>query len=244
MARIALFALIAALLVGCGGDDDSDEPGPSEPTRGTEDDGSVAVAALGDSITAGNPLYDPDPKARAALGFGDDERSQYEYWASGADPSLEFDNCGVFGERTDEIAQRLAMCAEGADVVVVQGGINDIAQALQGGPDAALEAARQAAENLDGMLAEAEEMDLEVVVANVLPWNNGHPTADEPIRRLNSDIAEIAERRGVPVLDFYGALEDPDTPGVMAPAFTDDGDHPAIEGYRALGKLVADELPR
>ena len=35
---------------------------------------------------------------------------------------------GVYGERTDEIAQRLDECAAGAEVLVVQGGINDIAQ--------------------------------------------------------------------------------------------------------------------
>jgi len=242
MARIVLFALIAALLAGCGGDDEPAAPEPSETAQVPEDSGTVAVAALGDSITSGSPLYDPDANSRAALGFGDDERSQFEYWASVAEPTLEFDNCGVFGERTDEIAQRLASCAEGADVMIVQGGINDIAQALAGGPDAGLEAARLAAANIDGMLAEAEEMGLEVAVANVLPWNNGHPVADRPIEQLNSDIAEIAKRRGVPVLDFYGALEDPDEAGLMAPDFTDDGDHPSVEGYRVLGELVADEL--
>jgi len=127
-------------------------------------------------------------------------------------------------------------------VMIVQGGINDIAQGLSGGPDAALDAASQAAANIDGMLAEAEEMGLEVAVANVLPWNNGHPVADDPIDQLNADIQEIAKRRGVPVLDFYDALEDPDMAGVMAPEFTDDGDHPSIEGYEVLGELVAREL--
>ena len=46
----------------------------------------------------------------------------------------------------------------------------------------------------------------------------------------------------MPLLDFYGALEDPDAAGTMAPELTDDGDHPSIEGYRALGELVANEL--
>jgi lysophospholipase L1-like esterase len=237
-----LLALIAFLIAGCGADDKSGAPESSEPAAEASESGSAAVAALGDSITSGSPLYDPDPQARTAFGFGDDEQSQYEYWASKADPSLEFENCGVFGERTDEIAQRLAACAEGADVLIVQGGINDIAQALAGGPEAGLAAAQDAAANIDGMLAEAEDMGLDVAVANVLPWNNGHPIADDAINQLNADIAEIAKRRGVTVLDFYDALEDPDMAGVMAPSYTDDGDHPSIEGYRVLGELVADEL--
>ena len=49
-------------------------------------------------------------------------------WAALADPSLELRNYGVYGERTDEIARRLEAAAAGADVLVVQGGINDVAQ--------------------------------------------------------------------------------------------------------------------
>ena len=87
------------------------------------------------------------------LGFGDDEESQFEYWAAEENPQLDFSNCGVFGERTDEIAVRLADCAEGADVLIVQGGINDIAQGLAGGPEAGLAAAEDAAANIEDMIA-------------------------------------------------------------------------------------------
>ncbi|MDQ3729849.1 MAG: GDSL-type esterase/lipase family protein [Actinomycetota bacterium] len=238
-----LLALALFLIAGCGGGSDPEAPAVrTSSAPASEQGGDLAVAALGDSITAGSPLYDPDPEMRAALGFGDDQRSQFEYWATRADPSLAFENCGVFGERTDEIALRLEACAEGADVLIVQGGINDIAQALAGGPEAALDAAGEAAANIDGMITQGKELGLDVVVVNVLPWNNGHPIADDPIDQLNSSIAAIAEREGVPLIDFYGALEDPDTSGVMAPELTDDGDHPSIEGYKLLGALVADEI--
>src|SRR5205085_478343 len=82
----------------------------------------VVVAALGDSITEGSPGYD----AR----LGGDEESQWEHWAARADARLDFRNCGVYGERTDQIMQRLDTAARGADVLVVQGGINDIAQGV------------------------------------------------------------------------------------------------------------------
>src|SRR2546422_676976 len=72
-----------------------------------------------------------DPPANG-LGFGPDPRSQYEYWAHRDDPRLRFRNCGIYGERTSQIAARLRACARGADVLIVQGGINDIAQSLQG----------------------------------------------------------------------------------------------------------------
>jgi lysophospholipase L1-like esterase len=185
------------------------------------------IAALGDSITAGNPGFDPQPGARSAYGFGDDERSSYEFWAAEANPGVEIRNCGVFGERTDEIAARLEGCAEGADGVIVQGGINDIAQRYD---------VQRSAENLRGIVADAKGMGLKVAIADVLPWNNGHPAADPKIEALNLLIAEIAAEESIPLLRFHATLEDPGAPGLMKAEWTADGDHPSVEGYRRLGE--------
>jgi lysophospholipase L1-like esterase len=185
------------------------------------------VATLGDSITAGSPGYDPDPLMRETLGFGGDEKSQWQYWAQKAHPDLRFRNCGVYGQRTDEIARRLEECAQGAQVLVVQGGINDIAQ---GRPVEA------AARNLRRMVERGKELGLDVAVANVLPWNNGYPQADPKIRRLNELIRELAAAEHVPVLPFYATLEDPGRPGRMKEQWTSDGDHPSVDGYRLLGE--------
>ncbi|MET0927749.1 MAG: GDSL-type esterase/lipase family protein, partial [Solirubrobacterales bacterium] len=185
--------------------------------------------------SAGNPAYDPDPGRRAALGFGDDERSQYEFWAERADPRLSFRNCGVFGQRTDEIAPRLDACAEGAEALIVQGGINDIAQ---GRPLPA------AAADLRAMAERGLDLGLDVLLVDVLPWNNDHPAADRPIAELNRRIEAIGRDLGVDVIGFHDALEDPGRPGVMAPRLTADGDHPSIAGYRLLGARAADALER
>ena len=179
----------------------------------------IVVAALGDSITEGSPGYD----SRG----GGDETSQWEYWAARADPRLEFRNCGIYGQRTDEILARLKDCARGAHALVVQGGINDIAQ----GRDV-----ETAAENLGTMVRCAKELGLRVLLADVLPWNNGWPGADPEIRRLNELLAAIAAAEEVPLLPFHDTLEDPDRPGRMREAWTSDGDHPSIEGYRLLGE--------
>ena len=185
----------------------------------------MIVAALGDSITEGSPLWHRTE--------GGDERSQWHYWAAQAEPSLEFRVSAVYGERTDEIARRLDDCARGAEVLIVQGGINDIAQ---GRP------VEKAAENLRGMIRRGQELGLRVVTVDVLPWNNGYPDAEPKIRRLNELIRELAAEEGVPVLPFHDTLEDPDRPGRMRGEWTDDGDHPSIEGYRLLGELAADAL--
>jgi lysophospholipase L1-like esterase len=179
------------------------------------------VVALGDSITEGSPGYD----AR----LGGDEESQWEYWAARTDPRLEFRNCGVYGERSDQISARLEDCAEGADVLVVQGGINDIAQGV---------AVEVAAERLREMVRRAKALGLDVVIADVLPWNNGWPAAEPEIRRLNTLIAEIARDERVRLLAFHDTLEDPDRPGRMWEGWTSDGDHPSVAGYRRLGELA------
>ncbi|MDP8911110.1 MAG: SGNH/GDSL hydrolase family protein [Actinomycetota bacterium] len=189
----------------------------------------TVIAALGDSITAGSPAWDPDPAVRATIGPALDERSQWEYWAARADERLEFRNCGVYGERTDEIARRIDTCAAGAAVLVVQGGINDIAQRRS---------IERAAENLAGMVRRGRERGLRTLLANVLPWNNGYPRAETPIRALNELIEHVAREHDVPVLPFHETLEDPERPGRMRDDWTSDGDHPSVEGYRRLGELA------
>lgn len=188
---------------------------------------TTQVATLGDSITAGSPGYDPDPLQRDALGFGADEKSQWQYWAHKAHPDLRFRNCGVYGERTDEIAARLDECAKETQVLIVQGGINDIAQGRPLEPAAA---------NLRRMVERGKRLGLRVAITELLPWNNGYPQADKPIRRLNELIRAIGREENVPVLPFYETLEDTQHPGRMREEWTSDGDHPSVAGYRLLGE--------
>jgi lysophospholipase L1-like esterase len=175
-------------------------------------EGQIHVAAIGDSITAGSP-WDDDP----AVGW--------PAAAANADPRLRFTVRAVYGKRTDEIAAWLDEASDGADVLVVQGGINDIAQGRS---------VADAAANLAGMVRRGQELGLRVAVANVLPWNNGWPGAEPPISELNGQIAAL----GVPVLPFHETLEDPERPGRMREEWTSDGDHPSVEGYRRLGELA------
>jgi lysophospholipase L1-like esterase len=181
------------------------------------DDSSVSkrpilVAALGDSITEGSPGL-----------------RGWDVWAALADPRLTIRNCGIYGQRTDEIAARLEQCAPGAEVLVVQGGINDIAQRRD---------VETAAANLRAMVRRGRELGLRVVLADVLPWNNGWPDAEPKIRRLNALIGEIACDENVPLLPFHDTLEDPERPGRMHEEWTFDGAHPNEDGYRRLADVV------
>jgi lysophospholipase L1-like esterase len=118
-------------------------------------------------------------------------------------------------------------------VLIVQGGINDIAQ----GRDV-----ENAARNLRAMVRRGKELGLRVALVDVLPWNNGWPDAEPRIRRLNALIAEMAREENVPLLPFHDTLEDPERPGRMRQEWTSDGDHPSVDGYRRLAE-VAFRLP-
>jgi len=172
----------------------------------------VHVAAIGDSITAGSP-WDDDPE----IGW--------PAAAAATDLRLRFTVRAVYGKRTDEIAAWLDEAAVGADVLVVQGGINDIAQ---GRPVA------DAARNLESMIRRGQELGLRVAVADVLPWNNGWPAAEPSIRELNA----LIEGMSVPVLRFHDTLLDTERPGRMREDWTVEGDHPSQEGHRRLGELA------
>jgi lysophospholipase L1-like esterase len=190
---------------------------------------TIFVAALGDSITAGSPGWDPSRTDAKLLGFARKQTSQWEYWAQQKDPRLQFRNCGIFGQRTDQIARRLVACQRGADVLVVQGGINDLAQ---GFPPAF------AARNLDAMVKRGKSLGVKVEIADVPPWNNGYPDFAPKILELNRLIHRLAQADHVRVLPFYATLVDPQHPGLMKQAWTADGDHPSVEGYRRLGELA------
>jgi len=191
------------------------------------------VAVAGDSISAGSPLWDPDAAVRARIP-APDERSQWQWWASHADPRLEFRTTAVYGERTDQIARRLDLVLRGADVLVVQGGINDVVQRRP---------VEDAARNLGAMLGRGREAGVRPAVTDVLPWNNGDERAAEDIERLNALIRRLAETAGARLLPFHDTLADPADPTRMGAGLSDDGDHPSVEGHRLLGER-AFRLPR
>jgi lysophospholipase L1-like esterase len=182
----------------------------------------IVVAVAGDSISAGSPLWDPDPAVRLRIP-AQDERSQWQWWAAQADPRLEFRTTAVYGERTDQIARRLDLVLDGADMLVVQGGINDVVQRRP---------VERAAANLEAMLEGGRAAGLAVAVTDVLPWNNGDARAAAGIERLNALIQQL----DAPLLLFHDTLADPADSTRMGDGRTDDGDHPSVEGHRLLGE--------
>jgi lysophospholipase L1-like esterase len=183
----------------------------------------MVIGVVGDSISAGSPLWDPDPIVRARIGARADERSQWQWWAAQRDPSLTFRTRAEHGRRTDEIARFLDDVLDGADLLVVQGGINDIAQRRS---------IDDAARNLVAIVERGRDAGLPVAVADVLPWPAGDNRAAREIARLNDSIHAIP---GVTLLPFHDTLATVD-------GWSDDGDHPSVDGHRLLGERAAEHL--
>jgi lysophospholipase L1-like esterase len=114
-------------------------------------------------------------------------------------------------------------------VLIVQGGINDVVQ------NRAIE---KAARDLAGMVEHGRSLALRLALADFLPWNNGDARAANDIARLNALVRAIAERESVPLLPFHDTLADPERPDRMREDWTDDGNHPSVEGHRRLGELA------
>jgi len=224
-ARCVLAVALVALS-GCGDGASSTTAEPDIPI----------VATLGDSITAGFPHWSPNPELREAIAARGrlTGSSQWQYWAGAAtDGAFRFRNCGVEGDRTDEIEARFAHCTAGADVVVLQGGTNDL---IQGRTVAS------AAANLRDMVRRAQAAGLRTLVTTVLPINRRYPTWAAGVRQLNARITSLAREKGVSVIDFFGELEDPRRPDRMPARWTDDGIHPTVDGYARLGRAAARQL--
>jgi lysophospholipase L1-like esterase len=177
----------------------------------------VIVGVVGDSISAGSPLWDPDPAVRARIEHPD-ERSQWQWWAARKDPRLEFHTRAAYGKRTDEIAEFLDDVVDGADLLVVQGGINDIAQRRS---------VQDAARNLGIIVERGSALGLPIALADVLPWPAGDERSAREIASLNELIHAIPN---VTPLSFHDTLAAAERP------WSDDGDHPSVGGHRLLGE--------
>ena len=86
------------------------------------------IVALGDSTTEGTPAFKSALEAPPE-GSGD-ATSQYAYWLMQSHPEWEVLNCGVNGERSDEIHARFDRDVLGASpaAVVIIAGVNDVYQ--------------------------------------------------------------------------------------------------------------------
>ncbi len=201
-------------------------------TSDTKSDARPLVVALGDSTTAGTPLFKSPIEAPPA-GTGD-ERSQFAYWLMQQQPAWSVLNRGVNGERSDQIAARFDrdVLAHKPAAVVIIAGVNDVYQ----GRDVAHVTAQ-----LRAMYDRASAAGIPVIAGSIVPYNTATPEQNRKMREINAWIAaQPARDANVIAVDTRAAVAAPGDLDRLAES--PDGLHPDVNGYRAMARAIEPAL--
>ena len=192
------------------------------------DSRSRVIVALGDSTTAGTPLF-KSPVEAPPDGDGD-RRSQFAHWLMQQHPDWQVLNCGVNGERSDEIARRFDrdVLAARPRVVIVIAGVNDV---YQGRP------AAHVTSQLRAIYDRAAHAGIKVVAGSIVPYNTATPDQNARMRAINEWIAAEAARDPNDVFaDTRAAVAATDDPDRLSGS--PDDLHPDVDGYRKMAEAL------
>jgi lysophospholipase L1-like esterase len=186
------------------------------------------IVALGDSTTAGTPLFQSPVEAPPA-GQGNEE-SQYAYWLMRRQPGWSVLNRGVDGERSDEIAARFDrdVLAHAPAAVVIIAGVNDVYQGRS---------VDHVTANLRAMYDRAAAAGIPVIAGSIVPYNTATVEQNRKMHEINTWIAaEAARDHNVIMVDTRAAAAAPDNADRLSGS--PDGLHPNVEGYRAMADAL------
>lgn len=145
-------------------------------------------------------------------------------------------NRGISGQTTPQMLVRFRpdVINLKPEVVVILAGTNDIAGNT--GPSTL----EMIMDNLISMTELAKVNHIKVILCSVLPafdypWKPGLEPA-EKIVSLNKMIKAYADTHGVEYLDFFSSMAD-ERNGMKA-AYTQDGVHPTLAGYKVMDPLM------
>ena len=212
----------------------------------TEED-NHAIVCYGDSITAQDW---PDDLAMRCFREGYHKTAIIRRATSGSRilreyHCLTYESYGLMGSRRfhHEVP------TEGADVVIIQQGINDIIHPVGEKvnvfrPMSDLPTVEELIEGLKTYIAQARELGYKVYVGTLLPmggWRTDAPFRQE-IRHAYNDFIRTTDLIDG-CIDFDKALEDPNRPDWFLPEY-DSGDHlhPSKAGYERMAMEVPAEL--
>ncbi|MFQ5820743.1 MAG: SGNH/GDSL hydrolase family protein [Candidatus Heimdallarchaeota archaeon] len=187
------------------------------------------VLCIGDSHTAGFPLFDPV--------FGGNPRSSYQYWLQknceslAPELSLVLTNQGICGQTSHEIVTRLRRELDRSrteyNVVILWAGANDIA--LGYGP-------HNIYENIKQGVRISQEFGLNVLVPTIPPMPMGW---GDVVRQVNTILTSSSGEHYY-LVDVYAVLEET---SILSPKYDcGDGVHLSIAAYRVVGELISEVL--
>ena len=192
----------------------------------------MIIVALGDSTTAGTPLF-KSPIEAPPDGEGNVE-SQYAYWLMQRRPAWTVLNRGVNGERTDQILARFERDVLGveASAVVIIAGVNDV---YQGKPTGYV------TRHLRELYHRAIDAALPVIAGSIVPFNTATIDQNTRMHEVNAWIRrEASLDPHLHFVDTRAACASPDNPDRLAGS--PDDLHPDIDGYRRMAIAIEDGI--
>jgi lysophospholipase L1-like esterase len=193
----------------------------------------LAIACLGDSLTAGAPGFS------GYVGWSGNPQSQYEYWLEkrvqekfkGAD--IDIVNFGVGGNTIWQMQYRfkrdVLRLMPDPDYVILMGGINDILGHGALPADVIADYAELASLFQD---AGSKLIAMEIAPCTVTRIFIAR------IKAANDGIRDIARIMNAPVIPLYAALLDTSGAGLNLAYDIGDGVHFNVAGYKVIGETI------
>ncbi len=190
---------------------------------------AVLIVALGDSTTAGTPLF-KSPIEAPPNGSGD-VRASWPDHLERTHPGWAVLNRGVNGERTDQIAARFDrdVLAAHPQVVVIIAGVNDVYQG---------HSVESVTKTLRAMYDRAKAAHIPVVAGSIVPYNTATAEQNAKMHAINDWIrAEATRDANITFVDTRKAAARADNIDILAAS--PDGLHPDAGGYHRMGDALA-----
>jgi lysophospholipase L1-like esterase len=210
-------------------------PAVPSATSSANSNGIGGWAGLNTYRESDAKLGPPAENEKRVVFFGD---SITQFWPTQGKffPGRSYINRGISGQSTSQMLLRFRedVIALGPQVVVILGGINDIAG------DTGTSSPELTLDNLVSMAELARAHGIRPVLSSItpakaIPWNAAMRPAPE-IARANRLIRAYCERNGIAFIDYYSAMAGRD--GGMRPGLSNDGVHPNAAGYAAMEPLA------
>lgn len=191
------------------------------------DNVKIRILCIGDSHTAGFPLFDPL--------YGGDSQSSYEYWFNlflsnqFSEVSFDIHNKGSCGQVSSEVFRRLntTLSKIKYDLVIFWAGANDIAIGYS---------VKTIWENLWRAFKFSIKKSEAFMLITIPPMN--WPGIETKILQLNEKIKKNSDSDTYLYADAYKVLV-LENQGVLDPIYdAGDGVHLSIDGYEQVGKEI------
>lgn len=127
-------------------------------------------------------------------------------------------------------------------LVVINAGTNDVAE------NTGAYSEEYTMGNIVSMVELARANEVKVILTSVLPaagfgWNAAIKDAPQKIASLNARIAAYAKEQNIPYVDYYQAMVCGENKA-LNPAYTRDGVHPTLDGYKIMEALIKEAIDK